>query len=422
MDEVRIQSLAIDGFRNVRHGSFSMPSALYGEKHASSDILAIFGQNGSGKSAAIEALDTLRHLIIAQPLPRNNREMINIDSDESVLSIAFSIKTHRKHLYAEYTARLGSTINGEKLSVKADGMKRPILLSWDLEKCRFYGKPEGFDAKCAEAEMNRCGKERKSLFFSSGKLRPKLRKTIAGYALDALSDYARTSFLVLSTRKAKPKSILTISYLRIHNGKKIKGRMDLDLSQPFDATADEEENIIDTISNINSVIGTFIPNMSISIRKDENGRIELMSNKNNSPIPLRSESEGIIKLISLISVLIFVYNERSSALVIDELDASIYEYLLGELLDVFRTGAEGQLIFTSHNLRILEMIDKRSLIISSRNPDEKYIRIPMSVPDTTNLRSYYLKSVLLSDTKHGISSETDPHDIARALRKAWRNE
>ena len=233
---------------------------------------------------------------------------------------------------------------------------------------------------------------------------------------------AATSLLVINSRKARPKSTLTISYLRLVNGRKLKGRMDLDLAKPFEATEEEEDTIKDTFSNINSVLGTLIPNMSIGCERDEDGRIRLASYKNSSPIPLRSESEGIIKLISIISVLIFVYNERSSALVIDELDASIYEYLLGEIMEVFRNGAEGQLIFTSHNLRILEMIDKRSLIISTRNPDNKYIRIPKSVPDSANLRNYYLRTVLLSDEKDGISAEVDPHDIARALRKAWRNE
>ena len=158
--------------------------------------------------------------------------------------------------------------------------------------------------------------------------------------------------------------------------------------------------------------------MSIEIREGKDG-VSLFSLKNGSPIPLRSESEGIIKLISLISILIFVYNERGSALIIDELDASIYEYLLGELMEVFRYGAAGQLILTSHNLRILEMIDRRSLIISTRNPDEKYMRLPDSVPDTENLRSYYLRNVLLSDDGK-LSAQTDPHEIARALRKAWR--
>lgn len=41
---------------------------------------------------------------------------------------------------------------------------------------------------------------------------------------------------------------------------------------------------------------------------------------------------------------------------IDELDAGIFEYMLGELLDIFGKSAKGQLIFTSHNLRALEML------------------------------------------------------------------
>ena len=421
MEEIRIKGLELDGFRNVRHGSFTMPEILYASDPPSSDILAIFGQNGSGKSAAVEALDTLRHIISSQPLPRNTRELVNVDSKEATLSISFRITSKGKILDASYTLRIGTTINGERLSVKESG-KRALTIYWDRDKKSFYGKPSGFSDRDAEKEIALSAKERRSMLFASPLLIRKLRGTAIGKAILALREYARTSFLVISSRKAKPKSILTISYLRLVKGRKDKGRMDIDLSEPFQATKEEEENIRDTISNINSVLGTLISNMSIGIREEEDGMIELTSNKNNSPIPLRSESEGIIKLISLLSVLIFVYNERSSCLVIDELDASIYEYLLGELMEVFRNGAEGQLIFTSHNLRILEMIDKRSLIISTRNPDSKYMRIPSSVPDTENLRSYYLRSVLLSDESDGISSEADPHDIARALRKAWRHE
>lgn len=423
MEEVRIRSLSLDGFRNVRHGSFTMPETLCSDNPPSSDILAIFGQNGSGKSAAVEALDTLRILLSSKQLEKSTGELINVSGNEAVLSIELGIRTHRKQLIAAYTVRLSSSIRGEKLSVKDEkASKRASLISWNAEHCRMYGKPAGFSDEDAKAEIVRCQDERKSLLFSSQALLKGLNTSMLGYAIKALMYYAATSLLVINSRKARPKSTLTISYLRLVNGRKLKGRMDLDLAKPFEATEEEEDTIKDTFSNINSVLGTLIPNMSIGCERDEDGRIRLASYKNSSPIPLRSESEGIIKLISIISVLIFVYNERSSALVIDELDASIYEYLLGEIMEVFRNGAEGQLIFTSHNLRILEMIDKRSLIISTRNPDNKYIRIPKSVPDSANLRNYYLRTVLLSDEKDGISAEVDPHDIARALRKAWRNE
>ena len=51
---------------------------------------------------------------------------------------------------------------------------------------------------------------------------------------------------------------------------------------------------------------------------------------------------------------------------IDELDSGIYEYLLGECLEVMQDKAKGQLIFTSHNLRPLEILENDSLLYTDR--------------------------------------------------------
>lgn len=66
-------------------------------------------------------------------------------------------------------------------------------------------------------------------------------------------------------------------------------------------------------------------------------------------LPLKYESEGIKKIISVLHLLIAAYNSLSITLAIDELDSGIYEYLLGELLRIMQKSGKGQLIFTSHN-------------------------------------------------------------------------
>lgn len=53
-----------------------------------------------------------------------------------------------------------------------------------------------------------------------------------------------------------------------------------------------------------------------------------------------------------------MYNDPTTTVVIDELDCSIFEYLLGELLSIIEESGRGQLIFTSHNLRPLEKLNK----------------------------------------------------------------
>ena len=148
--------------------------------------------------------------------------------------------------------------------------------------------------------------------------------------------------------------------------------------------------------------------------------MELVSIRGDMPaIPIRMESEGIIKIISILNALIQAFGNPSICLAIDELDAGIFEYMLGELLDIFNQSAKGQLIFTSHNLRALEMLDKDSIMFSTVNPDRRYIRMK-NKKATNNLRNMYLRGILVGGQDEVIYEETDSLRIARAFRKAGR--
>lgn len=108
------------------------------------------------------------------------------------------------------------------------------------------------------------------------------------------------------------------------------------------------------VDQINTVLYTIIPGMNIEIKDygkqamdsgEEGWKVELMSNREGKrTIPIRMESEGIIKIVSILNVLIQAFGNSSICLVIDELDAGIFEYMLGELLDIFNKSAKGQLI------------------------------------------------------------------------------
>ncbi len=148
--------------------------------------------------------------------------------------------------------------------------------------------------------------------------------------------------------------------------------------------------------------------------------MELVSVHSDAPpIPIRMESAGIIKLISILNALIQAFGNPSICLVIDELDAGIFEYMLGELLDIFSKSAKGQMIFTSHNLRALEMLDRDSIMFSTTNPYHRYIHMK-SIKATNNLRDVYLRGITLGGQDESIYQETDSLKIARAFRKAGR--
>lgn len=84
-----------------------------------------------------------------------------------------------------------------------------------------------------------------------------------------------------------------------------------------------------------------------------------------------------------------------------------------------KDNGKGQMLFTSHNLRPLEMLDKANLVFSTTNPENRYIHMQY-VKQNNNLRDMYLRSILLGGQKEELYEETDTNQIARAFRRAGK--
>ena len=218
---------------------------------------------------------------------------------------------------------------------------------------------------------------------------------------------------------------------RIETEKKgMKGDFGIPLTEPIVLDVEKKELLDKIVEQINTVLYTIIPGMGIIVKNygkqsmdsgDDGWKVELMSVRGEKkPIPIRMESEGIIKIVSILNVLIQAFADESICLAIDELDAGIFEYMLGEILDIFKDNAKGQLIFTSHNLRALEMLNKESIMFSTVNPDNRYIHMK-NVKESNNLRSMYIRSITLGGQDELVYEETDSLKIAKAFRKAGRS-
>ena len=188
----------------------------------------------------------------------------------------------------------------------------------------------------------------------------------------------------------------------------------------------KEYNVyVSLVKQINIVVPAFIPNFKLKIldlgdeifSNGENGkRIEFMSVVNGADIPLIAESNGVKKIVNLCSAIIYMYNNPSAILVIDEFDSGVFEYLFGQILDILSKFAKGQLLFTSHNLRPLEFLDTSDVYISTSNKDNRYITLK-NVKTTNNLRDFYIRSLQVGGQKEEIYNETEESSIALALRR-----
>ena len=177
---------------------------------------------------------------------------------------------------------------------------------------------------------------------------------------------------------------------------------------------------------MNLVLQELVPGLTIGITElgtqlQESGvqtcSIQLTSLKNQKSIPLQYESEGIKKIISILHLLIGVYNKSSLTVAIDELDSGVFEYLLGELLRIIAEKGKGQLIFTSHNLRPLETLDRGFIAFTTTNPENRYIRL-INVKNNHNLRDFYYRDIMLGEQNEPIYEPTNNYDIALAFREA----
>ena len=94
--------------------------------------------------------------------------------------------------------------------------------------------------------------------------------------------------------------------------------------------------------------------------------------------------------------------------------AGIFEYIWGEMLEIFAESGVGQLIFTAHNLRPLEVISKKFLYFTSTDPKDRYVQLK-SIARTNNMRNVYFRQI-----EHGneekVYNETKRDAIIKALR------
>lgn len=252
--------------------------------------------------------------------------------------------------------------------------------------------------------------------------------------LDSLQMYGVAKLFELSNVQASivnANILLPMSFCWLEDDKKNLKAMNMSIKLTDETIVPQEacELIANRFTVIDKVITKIIPDMSLRVadrgtRVDEKGEpskiIELISVRNENEIPLRYESDGIKKLIYILYSLIEMFNDPSVTVAIDELDSGVFEYLLGEILTVLQESAKGQLIFTSHNLRPLEVLDKKSIVFSTANENNRYIRFK-NVKGSNNLRDVYYQDILLGGQDECVYEPTSQSSIRRAFRNAGEN-
>ena len=448
---IRIQSIELTNFKNIQKGTIDLLS--YRQKNyynGKSDIVGIYGQNGSGKTTIIEAFRLFKIIASGEKLPDDIKNYIYELEEKSTLKFIFYVeKKQQKFLvYYEFSLRKkdgGAELYNEKLSysqINEENKKRKIDIieylrdvghASILPKSRYYeliknNKENEFNLEVTK----RLSIKEKTSFIFNDSLEDIFKNNDTNpdyfFIINSIKRFARINLFVITNEHSATISLnfMPLSFRMENNGGVTSGDIAINLSGISNIDKKRYDIAVLIIKQLNVVLSTIIPNLQLEINNlgnelSKNGKeiikIQLLSIKNGIKIPLKYESEGIKKIISILSTLISMFNNPSICLIVDELDAGIFEYLLGELLKIIEQEGKGQFIFTSHNLRPLEMLDKESLVFSTTNPQNRFIRIT-NIKSNNNLRNVYLRGVDLGGLNECIYEETNSFEIAHAFRKA----
>lgn len=464
ISSVRITKIIIKNFKNVLSGEISLINSLTNSK---ASVLGLYGQNGSGKTALIESLDILKHLFCGRPLPKQFVNFININAESAKLEFEFQIRNSDSHeeYSVSYSFSLGKSEDTSSGNTLDKNDKEKIFKPVIYDECIKYsmisleenisrrtlidtksediavpkstfsvlvGKDEDGSLNKELSLAKALAYEESTSFIFSRRLVNHIRKACQNdrfsFLIERLIRYGRLDLFVISTQFSGVISLdnIIMSFRIRSSNYNASGTIPLSLDGACNLSDEEFKIISSVVASTDKVLSSIVPESKIELVDFgsvvcDNGkpgrRVQLVSNKNGKPIPLKYESEGIKKIISILQLLIAVYGDDSITVAIDELDSGIFEYLLGELLNIISEEGKGQLIFTSHNLRPLEILNQGFLAFTTTEPENRYKKY-RNVKSHNNLRDMYYRDILLGSSSEEIYKPTASGEISFAFKEA----
>lgn len=382
----RLSRIEICHFKNIKRAELDFKNS----------ILGLYGQNGSGKTALIDVLDLVKTILCGHSVSSDFSDLIHVDAEYSRIVVQFTMDEKERHSEIEYSFKLNrSCIYDEILSYAyTDGETRVVKSKLiDTSNSPTFSPVSKYKSLIGPSEENELDvmvikkmvrKEFRSFIYSSEFLEVVRNRSNECkdedffrhvYILESLVNFANYELFVVKSKCCKDDSmVLSKSALDVYKKR---------------------------IESMNRVLPYLVPDLTMGVKvlgkelmRDSSVgyHVELVSNK----IPFKYESDGVKRIVSILQPLIEIFNNTSVVVAIDDLDCGIHEYLFGEIVKMMSEQAKGQLIFTAHNLRPLEIINKKFLAFTTTDSDNRYVRYK-NIAAHNNLRNVYIRDIALSD-------------------------
>lgn len=100
---VRLENIHIENFKNITNGELCFSNS---SENCKANILGLFGENGSGKTALIDAIELLQLALKGVPIPQKFADFINVEAESAHLYYEFSVSDQNEKHQVFYEFKL----------------------------------------------------------------------------------------------------------------------------------------------------------------------------------------------------------------------------------------------------------------------------------------------------------------------------
>lgn len=125
----RIEKIEIENFKNVKYGQVVLKN---NRKDYKASILGIYGQNGSGKTALIDAIKLLKLAFCGQVIPPQFADYIHVEAEYAKLKFDISMKIPEKELecLVNYEFKIRKVLSTQQNFLKLKVIKLNYLMKF----------------------------------------------------------------------------------------------------------------------------------------------------------------------------------------------------------------------------------------------------------------------------------------------------
>ncbi|MDR3292474.1 MAG: hypothetical protein LBT20_00030, partial [Clostridiales bacterium] len=117
---VKLDSIRLANIKNVLSGRIKVRA----KKRDGCDIIGIYGQNGTGKTAVIDCVEMIQELFMGRGLQEKRYyDCLYVNTSSSTLAVGFFVETGGKRYDAAYEAELKFTGDGQDFFLARESLK-----------------------------------------------------------------------------------------------------------------------------------------------------------------------------------------------------------------------------------------------------------------------------------------------------------